>query len=208
VRSTIQLAQPSFDLGRHSQLSQSDIRLRTPVTQLQPLVWLEATAKSASWRANVSRNERNRQEFIVEVTPIDKLPVGPFGFDLVLEPLAEQGKLPPRTVPVSGRIVADVQPSTPQVHFGAQRTGSTVNDYLTLSSLTGKKILAVDASVEGQGLRIAKQPTEISGNPAFLVEQKITSLGDAEGKVRLQVRTEAQEKVEVVVPVGYHGIGE
>ncbi|MBY0231202.1 MAG: hypothetical protein K2W96_18125 [Gemmataceae bacterium] len=190
-----------LDLGRHSD-AQPVPPAVLEAAVLVPCVGLHAYAKAEHFRAEVRKSAGGYE---VRVVPKGPVPVGEVKFDLELAPLDLRGeRMPSRTVPVLGRVVPDLEPSLPDVHFGARPVGGTFRESVTLRSLSGRAFAVESVRAQGEGLAVEWQ--EVAGiGPTYQLTQRIVRKGAQGGKAVFAMRV-GGKAVEVVVPVGYVGL--
>jgi hypothetical protein len=206
VRTAIRFETVRLDLGQHSEQAQP-IGAKTIVTALVPLAGIEAAAKSPRWKAAARLISPARGQYEVSVTQQGSLPVEEVQFEVVLMAVLKEGRrLPGQSLRVFGRIVPDLQPSLPAVHFGARYVGEVAKESISLHSLTRQPFEVLDFRAEGAGLSVERSDSPGIESPTFRFRQRITHQGAWSGKAVFRVRDTGGRHTEVEVPVGYNGI--
>jgi hypothetical protein len=170
-----------------------------------PLDSLRATCPSSLAIVEVARSKEHPDRFELKVTPRNDLPVGPFHFEVMLEPVSRSVPYPPVRLPVEGQLSSDVQASPDSLVLGERRVGEMVIETITLRS-------ASDTPFEVTHIQTASgdtvvEPTTLSGihGKAFRVVQKITKPGKQASSARFSLRSTSGGSSTVIMKVIYLG---
>ncbi|MCI0459025.1 MAG: DUF1573 domain-containing protein [Gemmataceae bacterium] len=206
VRVPFRFAKAQLDLGRHSELAQPLTPQTVAITGQVPLTHLSAQANSKHFRGQVQRSDNPPNHFELTLAQTSALPRGFHTFEVNVVPELQGGKpLPTKTIPVRVWIEPDIQASPPVIALGARCLGETVEETLTISSLTRQAFEVITVKVDGGGLAAEplKGGTEVH---AYHVRQRVTGLQAQNGWVIFRVRNEAGQEEDVRVDVTYHGL--
>lgn len=209
VRTAIRFEQTVLDFGRHSEAAQPLSPQKVLVTSFVPLQSLTAFANSDKVRVQVvSDPAAPGRQYELTVSVLE-LPTGPIQYQIDVFPrLGDGTSVVGKSLPVSGRIVSDIQASPSEATFGARSVGETAEELLTLQSLTNRRFEVTSVKAEGDGLAVERLPVESGGSPTFRVKQSIAKAGEQHGRVVFGVRTAEGKDSEFVVSVSYLGLGE
>lgn len=135
----------------------------------------------------VARCTEDNNSFQVNITPRKSLPVGPFRFDVLLEPVRKDKLLPIVKLPIEGRVMGDVQAIPDSVILGARRVGETATETLTLRSEGGVPLVVRRFCADSTDTQI--EPFTVKGvsDHVFRINQHITKLGKQVFSIRFSV---------------------
>jgi hypothetical protein len=109
--------------------------------------------------------------------------------------------MPTVKVPVSLEVAPDIESSPERVLIGARDRGSEVMEVVSLRSLSGRPFAIERVEAEGPGVIAVAGADGVSCE----VRVRVTEVGPVSGRVRLRVRPNGGESVELDVPVRGHG---
>ncbi len=208
VRKPVRLGQKWLDVGEVPEGNQPILPKRATVKALIPLRQLTVSCTSSAFQAVVRHRPGDLSVFDLEVAPCRTLPPGPIKFDIVVVPELPDGKrLSPKRLPVVGYILSDIKASPPEGVFGARSVGETVEETVTLHSLTGQTFAVSGVTAEGEGLSVRRLEVE-TGEPTFQIQQRITKPGEQTSSVVFMVRLADGVKKEINFGVCYRGLQE
>lgn len=195
------LTDPVF--GTHSVDSQPLYPLRILVEPLVPLANLAVTCSDSRFRVNVEHVVDERPLYVLLISAVSQLPIGPILFDVMITPEFPGGeRLPVLVLPVTGRIVEDIQGSLPSVIFGSRSVGDSLEETITLTSITGQEFTVDSWEAQLPGLKV-EPSTELPNS--FRLRQNVLASGQQMGFVIFKL-SKSGKKHAVKIPVHYHGI--
>ena len=206
VRSAIWVEPGPLRFGKPSHLQQPLAAQERKITALVPLQTVRADPESSNWRAQVTRPDPNSNFFTLSIFPDGPLPCGRFQFPVTLTPILPDGTaLPSKNVPVEGEIRNDIQTTPAEVVLGVKDIGETVEEVLTLYSLTDRPFEVESIVVPSESNTEVRRGAKEAGGQSFIVRQRVTQVSGQTIFVRFAVRIGGEERVKVTVPVRYHG---
>jgi hypothetical protein len=204
VHTALRLDKNVLAFGRHSESAQPLRPQKFSVDGFVPLAALTARTNTPLFRAEVERRAKESDTFDVTVSPAI-LPRGQFHFELSITPHAiGNDNLPSRVLPITGWVVSDYEASPADTVFGAMRLGETGVDFVTLSSLTGRRFGVIAVKVHGDGLSVER--VESTDAVVYRLQQRITKVGQQSGIVEFQLKTSDEELDSIRVPISYLGL--
>ncbi|HEY7428459.1 MAG TPA: DUF1573 domain-containing protein [Gemmataceae bacterium] len=208
VRSAIRCDPPLVDFGRESELAQPLSPRRATIKTFAPLKNLTATCTPPQFDVTVQRHSAEGSDrFDLLVTPRGSLPRGEIHCTIALVPeLSDGQRLPAKKIEVTGRVVGDVEASPPIISLGAYPIATSVEETITLRSLTQRPFAVTGVRCEGAGLSVERVRDALRFGSMFQVKQKIRAKGERNDKVIFGVRPEGGKDDEVVVSVSSCGI--
>ena len=170
-----------------------------------PLDSLNATCPSSLAIVEVARPKEHPDHFELKVTPRDNLPVGPFHFDVRLEPVSKNARYPDMRLPVEGQVSSDVQATPDSLVLGERRVGETVVEMITLRSESDTPFEVINVQTASDDTVV--EPATLSGihEKAFRVAQKITKPGKQSSSARFSLRSTSGRNSTVIMKVIYLG---
>lgn len=198
--------QSEVRLGTHSERTQPIPSQHITIKTVVPVRAITATCRLTRFGVDVKQSKANSSEHELTIAPEGILPVGRYAFDVQVEVELDSGrKVRPGQIAVIGEIAADIQAAPPVLALGARSLGETVEETLTISSLTGQAFQVIDVKVNGGGLAV--EPLQDGAEAhAYHVRQHITGLQSQHGWVSFRVRNEAGREEDIRVGVIYHGL--
>ena len=192
VRRALRLSASSLDFGTVSHYD----RKAEAVMDVLAAPGIEALKADAGtpWLTTVTRTPTG---FRVAVRPRGEWPSEIRG-DLRLVPLRGGKELPAREAPLAGRVVEDVQPTAPIVHFGRRATGTKGEESVSLRSLTGRPFKVLEAKGTG-GMEVRRE------GERFALSITFGKTGDAEEDATFLVEDAKGRKFRLAVPVRWFG---
>lgn len=153
----------------------------------------------------IARCQERHNDFQVNITPQKGLPLGPFLFDVLLEPVSKDKFLPIVKLPVEGRVMGDVQALPDSLALGARGIGETLTETITLRSISGVPFEVTRIKPDFKDTTV--EPITVAGvsDKAFRICQHITRSGKQMFSLRFFVIKKNGECSTVLVNVSYHG---
>ncbi len=135
--------------------------------------------------------------------------MGKFSFDVIFESTDAKSQAHwEKRLPIKGEIVCDVQTRPAAAVFGAASVGETLQERITVYSITGRRISFEAArSSASEGVTFEALP-EQGAQLAFLIKQRVVNLGQQTGHVLINVQDENGVKSNASLDVSYFGIRE
>ncbi len=207
VRAAVAFDPRGVDLGRHSEFAQALPIRKLLLTTFVPIDRLIAKSSSAMVHAKANRSAANANGIELEVSA-DQLPIGAVDETIRITPVLESGeRLPSRSLPVTGRIVSDIQASPPAVLFGTRCVGEVAQETVVLVSLTKRQFEVVGVTCEGnEDLAVEQLSGQTNSEPAFRVTQRVADVREHTGRVTINVRFADKREANLAVPVSCLGI--
>jgi hypothetical protein len=208
VRTILELGRSNVDLGKHSEYSQPIPQQIITVKSLVALRRITAKCTSGRFEAQLARIESDPSSYDLAVKPVGLLPIMRYTFNVTLHVTLGSGKELQRIdIPVTGEVLPDLQCTPSTVTLGARSRGATVEETVTLYSLSGRPFEVVSQAIESDGLTIEVLPIS-QGNrcASFRLSQKIIRIGGQTGTARFLIRGEDSRKTELCLPIDYHGL--
>jgi hypothetical protein len=121
-----------------------------------PIDQLQICESDMPFTASIGPVEDRPNAYWLTIKPIEHFPLGSFNHEVLLRAKSSRfANYPDLKIPVTGRIVEDVQASPPRIDLGSCTVGQTAFDYVTFSSSTRRpfsvenwETLAGDLAVE------------------------------------------------------------
>lgn len=156
----------------------------------------------------VFANRVGASQWDLEIELDPALSVGPFKFNITIDPVGQDIHNLPRTViPVEGQVTNDIQTSPPRVHFGARALGDISEENVIVFSLAKQPFKILGHRIEAGDLEVeALTDTKSSLTQSFLFRQRIAQAGSRDGKVVFRVDRGDNGEFELSVNTRYHGI--
>ncbi len=173
-----------------------------------PYVGIEAMCSPEYAHVDVRRKDDDR--YTLDITLNPQLPVGNFTFRTRLKPLVGQNREPPKkskpshSLLVHGQVVDDAQTLPSKLLFGPRTIGETVEESVTLASLTGLPITVDSVEVPSAGT-VAERVSVDNGLATFIIRQRVAKPGHVAGTVTFRVR-KGERRYQHVLPWSYYGI--
>lgn len=152
----------------------------------------------------VARRKENNNSFQINITPRKSLPVGPFRFDVLLEPVREGKVLPIMKLPVEGKVLGDIQAFPDSLILGARNVGEIVTETLTLRSVDDIPFDVTRAWVDSTDTTVESTTVAGVSEKVFRIRQHVTKPGKQEFSIRFSV-TKNGKCSTVPVNGSYHG---
>lgn len=191
------------ELGTHSEDAQPLPAVRLGLQSLLRLANLAVASTDSRFKVKVDGAIDPGHSFALVVSPNERLPVGPIQFDVTITPELPGGeRAPALVVPVRGRIVGDIQASPLSVIFGSRPVGESLEETITLTSLTGQEFTVEKWDAQLPGLSV-ERATELANT--FQIRQRVLAAGQQSGNI-LFVISKRGKKGTVSIPVHYHGL--
>jgi hypothetical protein len=211
VKAAIRLPYRLLELGRYSEYAQPIPPRTVPIVSSVPLDDLHVSGELPSFPVKVRRGVADPASFELDIEPKPGLPIGTYSFDLTLVPEPRGGgTLPEKRLRVRAEVVSDIQPSASQLLLGAAAVGETVEDVVSLSSLTGAGFEVRDWRCSDTALTVERMKGSDPGSPTFRVRQRVGGPGPHQEVITFVVVPTSGARpagaIEVVLPVCYHGI--
>ncbi len=146
--------------------------------------------------------------FHLQIAPNADLPVGPIQFDVALQPHRKGEILPTTKLQLHGVIHDLVEPTPPNVTFGAVPVGSARSQTIILSSRNNTEFFVESwhANDDGTGVEAVNVDGLDAKTPrTFRIKQAIVELGRQESVVTFVVRLPGSRKADITCAVSYHG---
>ena len=184
--------------GRRSELTLPLAPLVIPVEPLTAIRSVALECSSPHFAAAVRPVSESPLRLELVVTPAADLKRGAVSGTITLAAITPDGQaLPSLELPVSAEIVPDIEPTPTAIHFGARDVGAEVTETIGLWSLSNRPFAIERCEAEGNGVSAQPEPDGRS----VTVRMNVVGAGSTIGRVRLVVRPEGGEPVEVIVPV-------
>ncbi len=172
-----------------------------------PILRLEARCQPDVASVRIAKiGSENDERWEVNVSPLsEKLPVGPFSFDVLLDPISQtEGRLPAVHLPVKGRVVDDIQADLSDVLLGERSIGEKGEGVVTLRSSKGQHF-HIERIELPSGTSAQEIKPQLPTRRTFQIVKLISKQGDDRALVRFIVKTASGETI--VVPVGVASYG-
>jgi hypothetical protein len=208
IRRVVDLSRWVVDLGNHSELRQPIPSQHIDVTCLVPLRALTAKCVCNDFQVEVAEDQARPSTRKIRITPTGDLSPRIYRFEIQLEVELNTGAvLHPRPILVNGQIVADIQASPPTVSFGVRSLGTTMEDTVTLSSLSSAAFKVVEARSLTPGLSFVCEGQDgKSAYRRFRVIQRCELPGPQTGSGTIVVEKKSGGTSEVPIRIEYYGI--
>jgi hypothetical protein len=205
VHTAVFFREPVLDLGVRSEMLQPLHPVTASVSSFVPIKALEATCDAGPVEVHVKHLQELPQRFEVVLAP-SVLPVGAIDSRISVVPVLMDGtRSPPKALQVVGRILSDLRTSPPEITLGTRSIGERVEETLTVYSLTDRRFQVVSVHGENEDSRVEKCDVERTGNPVFLLKQRITQAGQYSGNITFEVQADGK-RITIVSGVSYYGL--
>lgn len=160
--------------------------------------------------AAVSCELESSTDGIIELAPIDGLPVGPLDALLRISATTADGReLPALSIPVTGVVLDDVQLVPSALVFSPNTVGDMCKATVVLTSRTGKDVVV--AQVETGSATTLVEPAELptegfEGARAYLVRQRIARRGRQSEEVAFVLKRGPGQIRRIPLHINYVGV--
>lgn len=182
--------------------------LRAEVVVHVPCEGIEAVLPPEYGQVHAKSGENGRYDLEITLSPL--LQVGPFSFEVRVNPNARQKgetrkSKASRALVVNGRIVEDAQAIPNSLFFGTKKLGEVAQAFLTITSRSGKPVLVVPMTTGSPDTLVGPRLTSKEAGASFNVSQKVTQEGHACGVLTFELR-QGDRVYKHLVPWSYYGI--
>jgi hypothetical protein len=172
-----------------------------------PLRDLVASCNALDASARVSTLSSGSNQHLIEITPVNSLPLGPFRFEVTLRATTSEGVvLPPVSFPVDGRVVPEITVVPERVLLGAAALGQTLEQTVFLRSLNGKSFTVEGLDYTPDVVSVEPLRKRFPTGKAFRVKRRITKIGPDSSTVRFEVRLPDAEALSLCANVHCWGL--
>jgi len=173
------------------------------VSLLRPIESLSVECTAEGFRAAL-RPVPDSRDYQIELRSNDAVPPGDLSGDIIIRGRYKDGRsIEPYHVPISGRIVCDVQTNPSHIVLPAAALGTFAEETISLRSLTGRRFAIVRWEAAGAGLTIQK---DANGSNAFVLRQEYHAEREQQTKAVFIVRDDAGKEKTATVRIQYFGI--
>jgi hypothetical protein len=156
-------------------------------------------------KIQVIPNKQRTSEFEIIITPAKTLPIGPFRFEILLEPKGNNAQYyPSLLLPVEGSITSDVDALPDSLVMGPGKVGDTISENITLISASNKPFEVVKIETSSQAITVKSVSIPGFSGKSFRIEQQISKMGKHSSFVRFLVRKNGEDST-VIIKIIYLG---
>jgi hypothetical protein len=175
--------------------------LTAVATALRPIDSLEAKCPPNLASIQLVPSKQDHNEFQIVITPSKALPLGPFRFEVLLEPKDSVGTYPALPLLVEGRIVSDVQAFPDSLVLGPGKKGENLSESVTLRSASGSTFEVKKIDISSPDITVEPGVLPGASGKTFRIVQKVTKPGTLSSSVRFGIRKDSGKNSIIVVNV-------
>jgi hypothetical protein len=175
--------------------------LTAVATALRPLDSLEAKCSPSLASVQVIPSKQDHNEFQIVITPSKALPLGPFRFEVLLEPKDSAATYPALPLLVEGRIASDVQAFPDSLVLGPGKKGDKLSESVTLRSASGRAFEVKKIDITSPDITVEPAVVPSASGKTFRIVQNVSKPGTLSSSVRFGIRKDNGKDSTIVVNV-------